>query len=168
MAKTKTKKRAKAGAKTKTKKSARTKAKAKTKTKTKAKAKAKAKTKTKETTAEPMEQADLMVMDGMAVPNRAQREANVAASKGAASYDAVKGHVLALFRSFYPGEDTDEQILATDPNDFDVDPGPFYEALSARFGLGDDPEQDYFGGFGGRIEHTIAVVTKRWDGKLRK
>ena len=138
------------------KKSAKAKAKPKAKAKTKPKAKAK-----------PIEQADLMRMDGMKVPSKEQRTKDVAASQENPNYAKVRETVLGLFRSFYPSNppESDEEILEIDPNDFDVDPGPFYETMADRFKLADDPNNDYFGGFGGKIATTIANIAKRWNGK---
>jgi hypothetical protein len=110
-----------------------------------------------------------MRMDGMKVPSRADRAVAVVVSQGDPAYAKVRETVLVMFRSFFPANppESDAQILETDPNDFDMDPSPFYETLQARFGLGNDPDNDYFGGFGGKIETTIANITKRWDGTLR-
>ena len=46
--------------------------------------------------------------------------------------------------------------------------GDFYELLGEKYGVEADPENDYFGGFGGPIEKLIAFVESRWDGKTRK
>lgn len=79
---------------------------------------------------------------------------------------AVKKEVLGLFEDMY-GDDAagGGDVLAVDPNDFDLDPGPFYEMLSERFAVPFDDDNDYFGGFGGTLQHTIDFIASRWDGK---
>ena len=81
---------------------------------------------------------------------------------------SAKQIVLEQFQMFYPDDWTEAKILETDPNDFDVDPCPFYETLQGMFGVKDDPDNDDFGGWGGTIADTIAFVEKHWDGKLRE
>ena len=78
----------------------------------------------------------------------------------------VEKIVLDTFDGFSGG--SVEDPLTTDPNDFDLDPVPFYEELSEMFGVPFDDTNDYFGGYGGTIEHTIGFIAERWDGKLRK
>jgi hypothetical protein len=74
-----------------------------------------------------------------------------------------------MFREFFAADDwTEAKILETDPNGFDLDPGPFYEQLEWTFGVESDPDAFYFGGFGGTVAKTIAFINKSWDGKLRK
>ena len=74
--------------------------------------------------------------------------------------------VLAIFRQCYPGDDTDAQILETDPNEYDMDPSTFYEVVEARMGVPQDPKNEYFGGYGGPIRDLIAFLTPRWNGEL--
>lgn len=63
-------------------------------------------------------------------------------------YDQVKDIVLDLYKSVYPPEDEDgllpvlypvlqdrDVILNTNPNDFELDPGPFYEEIINIFDL---------------------------------
>jgi hypothetical protein len=47
----------------------------------------------------------------------------------------VQETVLQIFRGFYEATEPDREILNTDPNDFDLDPGPFYETLVSYFGI---------------------------------
>lgn len=116
-----------------------------------------------------MDQMDFMRMDGMNVPSREQRAEAVATAARNPLQVRVEKEMLDAYRLFYPSPGKPEppaKILATDPNDFDVDPGPFYEYLEERFGVSQDPAQSYFGGFGGTIADAIAFITPRWDGTL--
>jgi hypothetical protein len=54
-------------------------------------------------------------------------------------------------------------VLAVDPNDCDLDPSPFYEALEDAFKV-EDPTKHEFAGYGGTIEHTINFIAARWKG----
>lgn len=74
--------------------------------------------------------------------------------------------VLAIFRECYPGDDTDAQILATDPNEYDMDPSMFYEVIEDRMGVPQDPKNEYFGGYGGPIRDLVAFLTPKWNGEL--
>ena len=74
--------------------------------------------------------------------------------------------VLAIFRQCYPGDDTDAQILETDPNEYDMDPSMFYEVVEARMGVPQDPKNEYFGGYGGPIRDLVAFLAPRWNGEL--
>jgi len=74
--------------------------------------------------------------------------------------------VLAIFRECYPGDDTDAEILATDPNEYDMDPSMFYEVVEDRMGVPQDPKNEYFGGYGGPIRDLVAFLTPKWDGTL--
>jgi hypothetical protein len=78
----------------------------------------------------------------------------------------VKELVLEMFEAHYPGDLDDP--LEIDPNDFDLDPCPFYETLSSTFGVPFDDEESNFGGFGGTLGETIAYIAARWDGELRE
>ena len=78
----------------------------------------------------------------------------------------VEKLVLELFQEHYPGEH--DRPLEIDPNDFDLDPVPFYEALSSTFGVPFDEQKSNFGGFGGTLRDTIDHIASRWDGKLRE
>jgi len=81
---------------------------------------------------------------------------------------SLKAEILAMARQLY-GDRTDEELLALDPNDIDaMDPSMFYELLGEKYGVEADPDNDYFGGFGGPIKKLIAFVESRWDGKTRK
>ena len=75
----------------------------------------------------------------------------------------VKAHVLEAFEAHFGEVDGDP--LEMDPNDFDLDPVPFYEGLSELFDVDFDEDNDNFGGFGGTIAETIAFIVKHWDGK---
>ena len=48
-----------------------------------------------------------------------------------------------------------------------MDPSIFYEILEQKYGVTGDPDNDYFGGFGGPIADTIKYVESKWDGKTR-
>ena len=168
-------KQTKSKAKSKSSKSKRP-AKAKPKGKGKGKAKPavtkakRARVKPKQHTPVRPEQVDEFRSYGGKAPSPDERAAAVVESQEAPRFAEVKKLVLDMYRDFYPIDppETDEQILATDPNDYDVDPGPFYETLQERFGVANDETNDYFGGFGGKVETTIAFVTKHWDGKLHQ
>jgi len=88
-------------------------------------------------------------------------------------YRKTRAAVLATFRECYPSDDDDEpesddEILETDPNDYDADPSTFYEIIEERFGVAQDPSNQYFGGFGGPVRDLISFLTTRWDGTLRR
>ncbi len=75
---------------------------------------------------------------------------------------SAKAQVISLFRDFYSADDwAEDKILDTDPNGFDLDPGPFYEQLQEMFNVADDPDSQYFGGFGGKVSQTIAFIDKQ-------
>lgn len=98
-------------------------------------------------------------------------EERAAAAKDASAhpmYEKTRKAVLELFRSCYPGDESDEEILAIDPNDFDMDPSMFYEVVEDRMGVPQDEENEYFGGYGGPIRDLIAFLAPRWDGELRE
>ncbi len=106
---------------------------------------------------------------GIKTASRTERTSAAKRVEDHAMFDKTHKAVLSLFRSCYPSPDreTDETILETDPNDFDMDPSPFYETVEERFGVPQDPDNEYFGGYGGPIRDLIAFLTPRWDGKLR-
>ncbi len=106
---------------------------------------------------------------GIKTASRTERASAVKRVEDHPMFDKTHKAVLSLFRSCYPSPDreTDETILETDPNDFDMDPSPFYESVEERFGVPQDPDNEYFGGYGGPIRDLIAFLTPRWDGKLR-
>ncbi len=82
---------------------------------------------------------------------------------------SLQTEILAMARELYGANRTDEELLAFDPNDVDaMDPSMFYELLGEKYGVAADPDNDYFGGFGGTIAKTIAFVEARWDGTTRK
>lgn len=84
------------------------------------------------------------------------------------STPSLRDEILAMARQLY-GDRTDEELLALDPNDIDaMDPSMFYELLGEKYGVQADPDNDYFGGFGGPIRKLIEFVEGRWDGKTRK
>ena len=152
-----------------------TKSKAKSKSKPKAKLKAKPKAKTKSKPKAPKaaprsEQVDEFRSYGGKAPSPEERATAVVESQDAPRFAEVKKLVLQMYRDFYPIDppEPEAKILATDPNDYDVDPSPFYETLQERFGVEHDENNEYFGGYGGKVETTIAFLTKRWDGKLRE
>lgn len=106
---------------------------------------------------------------GIKTPSREQRTKTAEASREHPLHAKTRTTVLTLFRDCYPSDEpeSDEKILATDPNDFDMDPSMFYEYVEARFGVPQDPSNEYFGGYGGPVRDLIAFLTPRWDGKLR-
>jgi hypothetical protein len=123
----------------------------------------KAKAKAKKTTA-----LDWAIGGG--IKTKTPRERATAASKAKThpAHAKTQKVVLAIFRQCYPGDDTEAQILATDPNEYDMDPSMFYEVVEARTGVPQDPKNEYFGGYGGPIRDLVAFLTPRWDGKLRE
>ena len=54
--------------------------------------------------------------------------------------EEAKKHILKIFRDIYEGDETDDEIMEIDPNDFDVDPAGFYEAIDPLVNALDDPE----------------------------
>ena len=135
-----------------------------------AKAKAKAKPAKAPKAAPAREQVDEFRSYGGKAPSPEERATAVSDSQEAPRFAEVRKLVLDMYRDFYPIDppETDEKILSTDPNDYDMDPGPFYETLQERFGVASDDNNEYFGGFGGKVETTIAFLTKHWDGKLQQ
>jgi len=133
-------------------------AKAKPKTKPKPKAKAKAK----------VDNRALEWALGGGIKTGTPKERAAAASKASEHpmHAKTQKAVLAIFRSCYPGDDTDAEILAIDPNEYDMDPSMFYEVLEDRMGVPQDPKNEYFGGYGGPIRDLVAFLTPRWNGKL--
>jgi hypothetical protein len=162
-----TKARPKAKAKVKAKPKAKANVKAKPKAKPKPKA-TKPKAKAKAVAVEREEQVDFFRSYGGKAPGPEERAEAVADSKQSPRYAEVKKRVLELFRSVYPGDETDEQILAIDPNDYDMDPSMFYECIEGVFNVPQDPNNEYFGGYGGKIETLIAFLAKHWDGEVRE
>lgn len=95
-------------------------------------------------------------------------EASEAPAASSEPNPSLKTEILAMARQLY-GDKTDEELLALDPNDIDaMDPSMFYELLGEKYGVEADPDNDYFGGFGGTISKLITFVDSRWDGKTRK
>jgi hypothetical protein len=76
----------------------------------------------------------------------------------------VRAIVLDVFEGMFPDEWSEEQILETDPYEFDVDPSMHYEALEDRLGVPYD-EDDHFTNYSGTVAHTIEFLTVRWDGE---
>jgi vacuolar-type H+-ATPase subunit I/STV1 len=74
----------------------------------------------------------------------------------------LKKRVLEIFREFYPGTETDAEILKINPNSFDMDPEGFYEALIDEFYLDvPDPDVDSFysqEGIGGEVSKVIKFI----------
>lgn len=71
--------------------------------------------------------------------------------------------VILNWKRMFGQDMSDTQILATDPNDFDIDPCMFYETMDDVLGLD-------FGSFGPEelgetIEETIERVLPLWDGE---
>lgn len=74
---------------------------------------------------------------------------------------AVQAKVLDIFMDFYNVKYPDSNILKIDPNDLDLDPGPFYELLIESFGVEFDDGDEDFGGIGGKISETIKFISGR-------
>ena len=76
---------------------------------------------------------------------------------------AVQAKVLEIFRLFYDGgaKDTVSKILKTDPNAYDLDPGPFYETLAEVFEIDFDDDEGDFGGMGGTVAQTIDFISSQ-------
>jgi hypothetical protein len=105
-----------------------------------------------------------------AAPVKAAKPAKTATPADGASpaKPSLQADILAMARELY-GNRSDAELLALDPNDIDeMDPSMFYELIQEKFGVKADPDNDYFGGFGGPIQKMIAFVESRWDGKTRK
>ena len=126
------------------------------------------KSKSKKKTAKPKKSTGVEWALGGGLKTGTPKERAAAASKASKHpmHDKTQKAVLAIFRQCYPGDDTDAQILGTDPNDYDMDPSMFYEVVEARMGVPQDPKNEYFGGYGGPIRDLIAFLTPRWDGNL--
>jgi len=131
------------------------------KSKPKAKAKPKTKPKMKKTTA-----LDWALGGGLRTGTPKERAAAASKASEHPMHAKTQKVVLAIFRQCYPGDDTDAQILETDPNEYDMDPSMFYEVVEARMGVPQDPKNEYFGGYGGPIRDLVAFLTPRWNGEL--
>ncbi|CAN5672306.1 hypothetical protein BH09MYX1_BH09MYX1_27630 [soil metagenome] len=87
------------------------------------------------------------------------------AKAGAAA--PIEAYVFFIFKGCYgPGADefkSINDILMVDPNDWDMDPSPFYGTLDAVFGVADKAKHD-FDGYGGIIKKTVAFISSRWKG----
>ena len=134
---------------------------AKKPTKKTAKAKTKTKAKAKKSTA-----LEWALGGGLKTGTPKQRAAAASKASQHPMHAKTQKAVLAIFRECYPGDDTDAQILETDPNEYDMDPSMFYEVVEARMGVPQDPKNEYFGGYGGPIRDLIAFLTPRWNGEL--
>jgi len=77
----------------------------------------------------------------------------------------VEAIVLELWSGIYGDDMERDEILKTDPNDFDLDPSMFYELLQERLGVPYDDDNDYFGGYGGSVASTIKFLADNWDGE---
>jgi hypothetical protein len=75
----------------------------------------------------------------------------------------VAQHVLQLYQETIDPDARLPAVLTVDPNDFDLDPGPFYEALEQLFKVEDTTHHAY-AGYGGTIEQTIDFIASRWTG----
>jgi hypothetical protein len=71
-----------------------------------------------------------------------------------------KKRVLEIFREFYPGTETDAEILKINPNSFDMDPEGFYEALIDEFNLEVSDADSFYGleGIGGKVSKVIEFI----------
>lgn len=72
----------------------------------------------------------------------------------------LKKRVFDIFREFYPGSETDAEILKINPNSFDMDPEGFYEALIDEFNLDVTDVDNFYGqeGIGGKISKVIEFI----------
>lgn len=106
---------------------------------------------------------------GIKTPSRGARATTAKDAAEHPRYAKTRALVLTMFRECFASdeEESDETILATDPNDFDADPSTFYEYVEARFAVPQDPSNEYFGGYGGPVRDLVAFLAPRWDGKLR-
>lgn len=113
---------------------------------------------------------DWAISDQLSTGSRDERAETARLIEGHPMYRKTFKTVITLFRQSFerPTPWTEAEILDTDPNDFDRDPGPFYDYLEAVFGVPQDPQDAYFGGYGGPIRDLIAFLTPRWDGALRE
>ncbi|MBU6955846.1 MULTISPECIES: hypothetical protein [unclassified Hahella] len=69
-------------------------------------------------------------------------------------------HILEIYRDNYDDDKSDEEILAFDPNEYEVDPENFYEdVLYSFFGMGTDVDIQ-----GGTVQELIDQVAAKWDG----
>jgi hypothetical protein len=77
--------------------------------------------------------------------------------------EAIRQEVIALYRAVLGDDESSEQkVLATDPNDFDLDPVELISLLERRYGV------DFGDEYPGTMARTLAVLLKQWDGqKLR-
>ncbi|MEZ6185417.1 MAG: hypothetical protein R3F62_10455 [Planctomycetota bacterium] len=79
--------------------------------------------------------------------------------------DAAKSEltrkVLDAYREIYGDSQSEDEILSTDPNGYDLDPSHFYESLQETFGVPYDPSNDYFGGYGGTVQDTVDFLHSR-------
>jgi hypothetical protein len=130
--------------------------------------KKKQKKKKKSAKEEPPKALDWARDTGIRTGSRTERATAASKASEHPMHARTQKAVLDLFRGIYPGDESDEEILDIDPNDFDMDPSMFYEMLEERLGVPQDPDNEYFGGYGGPIRDLIAFLTPRWDGKIRK
>ena len=73
----------------------------------------------------------------------------------------VRERVLVIYRDHYDDDKTDEEILQTDPNDYERDPANFMEDVdNTFFGISSDLRNP-----GGTVAEIIQWVVANWDGK---
>jgi hypothetical protein len=99
------------------------------------------------------------------VETSAPRPARISLSSTVPSdhHAKVAQHVLHLYQSTIDPDAELATVLSVDPNDFDLDPSPFYEALEATFKV-EDPSKHEFAGYGGTLKQTIEFIAARWKG----
>ncbi|MCA9494582.1 MAG: ankyrin repeat domain-containing protein [Myxococcales bacterium] len=78
----------------------------------------------------------------------------------------AEGQVLEVFDEHY-GHLGPAAALDWDPNGVDLDPAPFYEALSDRCGVPPDPTRASFGGYGGTLRDAARFVAGVRAGRPR-
>ncbi|MFD2591434.1 hypothetical protein ACFSTE_11410 [Aquimarina hainanensis] len=73
--------------------------------------------------------------------------------------EKIKKLVIELYQEHYGIDQSESDILSTDPNGFDRSPEQFYEAIENTFSVqADYDENPYYGGLGGTITELIAFL----------
>ncbi len=89
------------------------------------------------------------------------------ARKASPPRSLVGDYVFYIFRGCFGGDDSEferlVEVLDVDPNEWDMDPSPFYGTLEAVFRVA-DPTKMAFDGYGGTVRDTVKFITSRWKG----
>jgi len=96
-------------------------------------------------------------------PRQAQTSLPLSPVVSSDHHSKVAQHVLRLYQSTIDPDAELATVLSVDPNDFDLDPSPFYEALEQTFKV-EDPSKHEFAGYGGTLKETIEFIAARWKG----